>query len=729
MSLLRHGVSLLGHGLALAVTQALRLRIADRRDFIEPPGGYGVPRADWRPCMVWALLLIALNAFAQPPQSPVIKGLRSDTGLSVEQVLIDHPEQAREQIVAALLTGEGATPGRRRGLLLLLRGKLALVDEEVDLASQYFAEAESMLATHGVPRDLSRLRLQQLHVLTRKRVSRSDFAAGMNQALTQSRAAGDDWAIVNIYLLQGFAAAQSSDYATAREAAEQGLALAKRLPDHRVTALLLNNLANARKNLGMMGGALDAHFQALALRRESGTEDQIIQSLSNIVLVYQRMEDWPEARRYSEEALLRSKQASRWDERTRIALNHASLLVRTNQEPDVREALQLLDTLRADVAAQFPQWRYSLLDTEARALTRLQRQEEALGAAKQAVAMARTAAESELVECLQTLAIVQMAQVPPLAEAAEQTLREAIPLAEHVQLAGLENDLRQHLAMVLEHQGRLAEALHEWKRHQELNRRVQGLEQVRRIAKLEQQVAIADRERELQTMRTRDLIQQDQISRQRWLGGMGIVTLIAVALAFYSRFRYAQKRAHAVELAREALSQQNELLEKLASTDSLTGLRNRQWMHKTLEAQSLLPPSCSSSLAILDIDHFKTINDSYGHDVGDAVLIGIAALMQRRLPEQAACARWGGEEFIIHLQQDLAASMVTLNGLREDLAALHDWPVAMTVTCSIGVAERVSGEASVAWLKRADLALYEAKHGGRNRVCAAISDLGPSTGA
>lgn len=675
----------------------------------------------------WAgllLLLCSLAAAGQGTRAGIVEALRSDTGLAIEVGMVDDPEQARAAIDEALRSAEGSRPGRQRGLLHLLEGKLALINEDLDQAERAFNAAEALLRADGSPRDRSRLGLQRLHVLARSRMDPVARSAQFDAAVQRSREAGDAWAVANIYLLSGYVAAQASEFAKAMDAAEQGLAVARELPDQRLTALLLNNLANARKNLGMFGGALDAHFQALALRRELGDERTIIQSLSNIVLVYQRMEDWDEARRYSEEALQRSRQSSSIQERTRIALNHAALLVETGSSADAEGALRLLEDVRSEVERNWPQWRYSMLGSQALALNRLQRHEAALAAAQDAVAAARGEAGSELVEVLHALATVQMAQSPAQLEPAARTLAEAISLAQQVQVASLESTLRQQLASVLERQGDLAGALREWKHHQAINERIHGLDQVRRIAGLEQQVANAGRERELQEMRTRDLLQQGQISRQRWLGSMGIVTLLAVALALYSRYRYAQKRAHAMELAREALSQQNLLLERMANTDALTGMRNRQWMHRELEAHAQAGPVGGSVLAILDVDHFKAINDGHGHDVGDAVLVGIAQLMQRQLPASIACARWGGEEFILLLPSEPAISLQILDRLRLALADLRDWPAGMTVTCSIGAAARVTDEDSATWLKRADLALYAAKRGGRNQVVMAAAAVG-----
>jgi diguanylate cyclase (GGDEF)-like protein len=129
------------------------------------------------------------------------------------------------------------------------------------------------------------------------------------------------------------------------------------------------------------------------------------------------------------------------------------------------------------------------------------------------------------------------------------------------------------------------------------------------------------------------------------------------------------------------------------------------------------------SLALLDIDHFKHINDQHGHDVGDAVLIGIAQALRTNLPEGSACARWGGEEFLLLLQGGLREACRVLDEVRSALFARKDWPGAMVVSCSIGIAE-IDQHLSIAeWVKRADLALYTAKRSGRNQVVAFGPDL------
>ncbi|SDB90481.1 sensor domain-containing diguanylate cyclase [Paraburkholderia lycopersici] len=164
-----------------------------------------------------------------------------------------------------------------------------------------------------------------------------------------------------------------------------------------------------------------------------------------------------------------------------------------------------------------------------------------------------------------------------------------------------------------------------------------------------------------------------------------------------------------------------DLLQKQAVTDELTGLPNRREFSDTVEA--FLGSDNKLSVFILDIDFFKKINDSYGHDVGDEVLRVMAKVVMNADKRIDVFARWGGEEFVAALPGlDIEEATAVAEDLRltiEQQNFAHTWrldkPIPFTV--SIGVTERLPGEHDVgAIVKRADLALYRAKESGRNRV-------------
>ncbi len=161
---------------------------------------------------------------------------------------------------------------------------------------------------------------------------------------------------------------------------------------------------------------------------------------------------------------------------------------------------------------------------------------------------------------------------------------------------------------------------------------------------------------------------------------------------------------------------------ELALTDPLTGLYNRRYLEAHIAGQ--LDRSGSSgkptSVVIFDIDHFKLVNDTHGHAVGDAVLQELAARVNRNLRSFDTVARYGGEEFVVVMPDtELTVAAVVAERLRGFIA---DEPfkaegLSLPVTVSIGVTASHGGTDSVAtMLKRADDALYEAKRTGRNRV-------------
>jgi diguanylate cyclase (GGDEF)-like protein len=169
-------------------------------------------------------------------------------------------------------------------------------------------------------------------------------------------------------------------------------------------------------------------------------------------------------------------------------------------------------------------------------------------------------------------------------------------------------------------------------------------------------------------------------------------------------------------------------LEQESITDALTGLGNRRYLDRRLaeEVARARRHGLPLSLLLLDIDHFKGINDAHGHAAGDRVLAGIGAIVRDTMRATDVAARYGGEEVaILAPQTESAAALKLAERLRERIEekarrALSGTGAAPAVTASIGVAQCESSSARVAeLLERADRALYRAKKEGRNRVVAA----------
>jgi len=200
----------------------------------------------------------------------------------------------------------------------------------------------------------------------------------------------------------------------------------------------------------------------------------------------------------------------------------------------------------------------------------------------------------------------------------------------------------------------------------------------------------------------------------------------------------------------EATSRQ---MTQLSQTDHLTGLRNRRSLYASIESlmaegqqaieeaalqtadhaepepASGPPRPTTFSLVLLDIDHFKSVNDTFGHASGDTVLCGVAGVLQTFVRQRDLAGRWGGEEFLMALPGvPLERASMIAERLRQQLAEAPILPN-RPITASFGVTAWLPGETPEALIARADAAMYHAKNGGRNRVEAssALQDTASGT--
>ena len=192
-------------------------------------------------------------------------------------------------------------------------------------------------------------------------------------------------------------------------------------------------------------------------------------------------------------------------------------------------------------------------------------------------------------------------------------------------------------------------------------------------------------------------------------GADDFITKPPVPTELFARLRAAERMTRAqLELVR------------MATIDALTDLPNRRaFFDRAGEACLRSRDRAPLSVVMFDIDHFKRVNDTWGHDAGDIVLQAVAGVIRRRT---GSPARLGGEEFAVLLDGwDLLDAYHEAERLRVDIEAtrIEASGMLLSVTCSLGVAEHVAGQSVDQLLKNADVALYAAKTSGRNRVVAA----------
>ena len=176
--------------------------------------------------------------------------------------------------------------------------------------------------------------------------------------------------------------------------------------------------------------------------------------------------------------------------------------------------------------------------------------------------------------------------------------------------------------------------------------------------------------------------------------------------------------ATAVSHMTETLEENFRLLETLSLTDKLTGLYNRRHIEEVLENEVNMVLRYNTLLGVimLDIDHFKQINDTHGHLTGDRVLVELAGIIRSQLRSTDIVGRWGGEEFLVIFHGTSLAVMTEVAEKLRVAIAEAAFPKVGTATASFGLTVYLPGDTAESLVDRADKALYKAKSGGRNRV-------------
>ena len=194
--------------------------------------------------------------------------------------------------------------------------------------------------------------------------------------------------------------------------------------------------------------------------------------------------------------------------------------------------------------------------------------------------------------------------------------------------------------------------------------------------------------------------------------------LVLDSLLKRKQLRLSAASQHSLQRLNETLRMETRSLAEIARTDSLSGALNRKGLVDELmrivrQGESQTFPM---SLVFIDIDHFKRINDTRGHDAGDQVIRGLAQLVRSAVQRDDLFARWGGEEFLLVFRDTPGVKGRAIAERLRERIATATWADGLQVTCSFGVAEWQRGEDLNDGIKRADEAMYRAKQQGRDRV-------------
>jgi diguanylate cyclase (GGDEF)-like protein len=239
-----------------------------------------------------------------------------------------------------------------------------------------------------------------------------------------------------------------------------------------------------------------------------------------------------------------------------------------------------------------------------------------------------------------------------------------------------------------------------------------------KINNLEQKYTSKEKQQEIALLSAKNALQNSQLSQQSLREAIALLLILLCSIAIY----FLVRRYWILKKHNGSLETSNHILYEQSHHDALTGLFNRRYFEEQMN-QPRLEDNSKYMLAIIDIDFFKKINDTYGHDVGDEVLCKLAKTLNDNIRQHDFVTRWGGEEFVITLAQTEQADIKTvLDRLKHTVQDTHIQTSSgnLSITLSIGVSNEITAHTlKNAWsdaLESADKALYQAKNTGRNRI-------------
>jgi len=487
------------------------------------------------------------------------------------------------------------------------------------------------------------------------------------QAVAVGTATHDDEMLAGALFSRGYLMGVQGSYAAglADLRRAQTLFEKQQMPLHAVT--VLNAIAILYNRMGDNQQAVHIYTSALKQQREAGLQREVSVTLYNLGKAHEALKEWEFARKaYSE-----SRDINRQIGYVRgEAYAQRGLAAVANATGDSRRALDIL---------------------------------------KQAEALGQQTSDARLLAHIQLVRGVALHRLGRLADS-EAALKSALDVFRQADALGDQSATYSELSLVQSEMGNWRDAYTSQAQYKLISDQLLNnqLDQRFSTLKVEFDSAAKDKENELLTRENKaneKALTQGRRARQLQAVAIGLTVLLAGLLATI-----------AVHQRRSTLR-----MRKLALTDELTGVPNRRDVLNRLEELLTNEDSPSCAILIVDIDHFKSINDHHGHPIGDEVLKFVAREMRSAVREPAFFGRLGGEEFLIVLPNtSLGGALPAADRFREQIMSVDTtrWmPVRRRITASIGVTVSRPGTCTSSdMLMRADGALYAAKRGGRNCV-------------
>lgn len=462
--------------------------------------------------------------------------------------------------------------------------------------------------------------------------------------------------------------------------------------------------------------AVRLNHEALALADQQGEAWRRSEARSSLAYSYYGARQLERARALYVEALALAEEAQDWSALGRAQNVAAIVLDALGDQQGERRSFELAITSARRAGAKIQEVQY--LANLADFFLKNGDYKTALAQSERALPLARELKDSTSETV--ALANIGLAHISlQHLELGKRYVRDALAIDEARGSVSGVSDLWNELGTYLEKAGDLPGAAAAYHQHRRLSAGILRSDQQKAILAMQEQYDADGRTRSLALLNRENQIKAEQLRRrdlqQRlwWLLAAAFVLSFAVVALLYRRVRQTNA----------LLSTSNEMLKVQSERDPLTGLANRRHFQAVMR-QLAADGKLSGTVYLVDIDHFKHINDRHGHAAGDTVLVDVARRLRETLREQDLIVRWGGEEFLV-VVQSLAAEQVEVLAQRM-LSALDESPVTagahrVPVTGSIGFATFPIGPASlpVSWERAIDLvdtAMYLAKAHGRNRA-------------
>lgn len=586
-------------------------------------------------------------------------------------------------------------------------GNNAMERNNYPVAKQHFEQAISLQRRQGQSKALADS-LGRLGMVYRYQ---SDYAMALKyvyQSMQIYQNLQDKAAIANSYGSIGNIMEKMGQFEEALQAHQQSLDLHYQLKDDNSIASAIFNLAELNRNLGDTGKALHYFLQVLEMDIASGDKRNIAYSHNKLGYLYSDLKDFNKARFHAEQAFTLFEQigAKRDTDWARTVLAKLAM-----EQGDYVKAQQLLDA----VIERALKHNYKSL----------------------------------LVDGYKMAAELALRQNDD--KAALKYIEPGIVLAQQINERSKQAQLQQMKVDAYIRQDSVREALNALLAQKQLEDEIFSSKRAATIASIQAQTEYTRQQHQITLLQNEQNLQQAKLEQSRltrnfWIFGLMAVFVLMISL--YRRYLQSQQnslleqevkaRTFELEQKNSELQSAYQQLEVISLTDQLTGLYNRHFLENHIETEleqcrrswrdwesgkTAQREQADLAVFLIDLDHFKALNDNYGHQAGDEVLQQLKLILQQVFRQSDYLVRWGGEEFVVVARSInraeaglLAHRLVT--AVAQSPFPLEDLPP-VAVSCSVGYAcyPLPMGEPQQHWLslmKLADLCLYTAKYSGRN---------------